>query len=234
MDFCARDTQLACEELPAARPKMPRKPTLTPDDPLSQCLISLAPGDKNPEPISLAIQDGKGGERPPSSVLRQFDHDLFSDEDHFDPNLNYTPPRSDSASLQHADDPPPLAQEADWSPVCQHVEIMRNKSNPRRQGALQTQLATDEKNLLAIQATPAPPVPDLWTRIKPKQFKTFLRLDELIEAKCNIYKNQPHVILHLFARVLYSSRENFFRKQYFQFRDLFCETAPYIGGCLAG
>ncbi|PHH65993.1 hypothetical protein CDD81_941 [Ophiocordyceps australis] len=227
MDFGARDIEVACEELSGDRKEMPQEPTLTTDDVLNQYLVSMGPGDNDLEEINVDDEATKGGERPPSSVLGQFEHDLFSDDEKFDPNLNYTPPRSSPASLQNGDEPPPLAQEADWSPVSQHVEMMRRKSVPQGQGAGQTQLAADESNFLTIQG-------DFWARIKPKQYKTFLRLDELIEAKCNIYKNQPHVVLQLFARVLYSSRENFFRKQYFQFRDLFGETARYIGGCLAG
>lgn len=67
-----------------------------------------------------------------------------------------------------------------------------------------------------------------------KPYRTFFHLDEMMQGKLKMYKNQPSVIFEWYARVLYSSRENFYQKQYFQFRDLFKETPPYLSGALLG
>lgn len=67
-----------------------------------------------------------------------------------------------------------------------------------------------------------------------KAFKTFFHLNEMLDAKVQMFKHQPEMVFDLFARVLYSSRENFVKKQYFQFRDLFKETPPYLSGALLG
>lgn len=67
-----------------------------------------------------------------------------------------------------------------------------------------------------------------------KPHKTFFHVKEMLEAKQQMFRNQPDAVFELFARVVYSSRVNFYRKQYFQFRDLFKEPPPYLSGALRG
>ncbi|UZP37458.1 hypothetical protein NXS19_005274 [Fusarium pseudograminearum] len=59
-------------------------------------------------------------------------------------------------------------------------------------------------------------------------------LPNLDHAKTQIFRNQPEIIFELFARVVYSSRENFHKKQYFRFRSLLKECPPYLNGALLG
>lgn len=47
-----------------------------------------------------------------------------------------------------------------------------------------------------------------------------------------MYKTQPEVVFEFFARVVYTRRENFAKKQLFQLRDLFKVPPPYIFGVL--
>ncbi|KAM0439626.1 hypothetical protein ACHAPT_000718 [Fusarium lateritium] len=65
-----------------------------------------------------------------------------------------------------------------------------------------------------------------------KPYKTFVDVQEMLNAKEQMFKNQVNATFELFARVVYSSRENFQKKQYFQFRSLLKEQPPYINGTL--
>ncbi|PHH90770.1 hypothetical protein CDD83_2699 [Cordyceps sp. RAO-2017] len=49
----------------------------------------------------------------------------------------------------------------------------------------------------------------------------------MLGAQARRPRDCPDAVIEWYARVLYSSRENFFRKQYFQFRDLFKEEFLY-------
>jgi hypothetical protein len=86
---------------------------------------------------------------------------------------------------------------------------------------------------------PARPAPtttkDYWV---PSQldflnpFKTFFHTEEMLAAKVELYGQQHEIVFDWFARVIHSTRQNFERKQYFQFRDLFKEASPYLSGAL--
>lgn len=65
-----------------------------------------------------------------------------------------------------------------------------------------------------------------------KPFKTFFDLQELVDTKTQMFRNQPDITFELFARVIYSSRENFYKKQYFRFQSLLKNGPPYINGAL--
>lgn len=65
-----------------------------------------------------------------------------------------------------------------------------------------------------------------------KPFKTFLHIKDLVDTKAQMFSNSHTAHFELFTRVLYSSRENFTHKQFFQFRDLLKETPPYLNGTL--
>lgn len=65
-----------------------------------------------------------------------------------------------------------------------------------------------------------------------KPFKTFFDLQELVDAKTQMFRNQPDITFELFARVIYSSRENFYKKQYFRFQSLLKNSPPHINGAL--
>lgn len=89
-----------------------------------------------------------------------------------------------------------------------------------------------EKTPLASMPPPPPPRSSVKMSLRP--FKTFFDIQEMLGAKRELYKNQPNVVFELVARVVYSSRENFHRKQYFQFGSLLKNSPPYISGTLLG
>lgn len=65
-----------------------------------------------------------------------------------------------------------------------------------------------------------------------RPYRTFVDVQEMLDAKEHMFKNQDKAVFELFARVVYSNRENFQKKQYFQFRSLLKERPPYINGTL--
>lgn len=65
-----------------------------------------------------------------------------------------------------------------------------------------------------------------------RPYRTFVDIREMLDAKEQMFKNQNKAVFELFGRVVYSSRENFQKKQYFQFRSLLKEQPPYINGTL--
>ncbi|KAM4063004.1 hypothetical protein HRG_010433 [Hirsutella rhossiliensis] len=180
---------------------------------------------------------------PPSSVIRAFDRGSRS-ADEFDPNLLHSPPKSSSTVTgDGACEPPdlPLTQEADWESIRRDLQ----QSEPRHKGMNQAerdQLPPAHGGGGAALPTPAASAPSRDARVPTcpetaspsKPYRTFFHLKEMVQGKLEMYKNQPLVVFEWYARVLYSSRENFYRKQYFQFRDLFKETPPYLSGALLG
>ncbi|KAJ0152544.1 Transcription factor gsfR2 [Fusarium oxysporum f. sp. albedinis] len=73
-----------------------------------------------------------------------------------------------------------------------------------------------------------------------KPFKTFFDLQELVDAKTQMFRNQPDVTFELFARVIYSSRENFYKKHITYEVFLSMQVAigskvrDWLGHCSAG
>ncbi|KAM6523826.1 hypothetical protein FSOLCH5_004439 [Fusarium solani] len=65
-----------------------------------------------------------------------------------------------------------------------------------------------------------------------RPYRTFVDVQEMLDAKEQMFKNQDQAVFELFGRVVYSSRENFQKKQYFQLRSLLKEQPPYINGTL--
>lgn len=84
------------------------------------------------------------------------------------------------------------------------------------------QLATDERGSARI----LPPN----FRLRP--FRTFLHLKDLAVTKSEMFRHSTTTVFEVFARATYSYRENFNRKQYFQFGDLFAEPSSYMSGVL--
>lgn len=184
-----------------------------------------------------------GVQPPPSSVVRAFDRASSSAGD-FDPSLLHSPPKPSSIMTGTGDrEPPdlPLTQEPDWESVRRDLEQFAHPSKgtgPSRR----CQLSPAHERGGAAILTPAASAPCGDSRVparpekasSSKPYRTFFHLKEMVQGKLEMYRNQPLVEFEWYARVLYSSRENFGRKQYFQFRDLFKETPPYLSGALLG
>ncbi|KAJ4230817.1 hypothetical protein NW759_002807 [Fusarium solani] len=73
--------------------------------------------------------------------------------------------------------------------------------------------------------------PDI-SQVLMRPYRTFVDVQEMLDAKEQMFKNQDQAVFELFGRVVYSSRENFQKKQYFQLRSLLKEQPPYINGTL--
>ncbi|KAF4504798.1 hypothetical protein G6O67_008206 [Ophiocordyceps sinensis] len=194
----------------------------------------------------MGIQSGKtaayaGVQPPPSSVIRAFDRGSRS-ADEFDRNLLHSPPMSSSTVTGDGTcEPPdlPLTQEPDWENVQKQVQELtcprkqlkqaeRHQLPPVHEGGNVALLTPEASAPFRDTRVPASP-----EKISPsKPYRTFFHLKEMVQGKLEMYKNQPQVEFDWYARILYSSRENFYRKQYFQFRDLFKETPPYLSGAL--
>jgi hypothetical protein len=138
----------------------------------------------------------------------------------------------------------PLHEGIDWSSVQEHT---RNEPKPGSTAGFTTvnrskapeyesPIAT-RKTLTFSQSRSSAPTSSqssaIFTgKVLLKPFKTFFDLRELLDAKTQMFRNQPDVIFELFARVIYSSRENFYKKQYFRFQSLLKNNPPYINGAL--
>lgn len=183
----------------------------------------------------------QGTQRPPSSVVRAYDRDSRS-ADEFDPNLQHSSPSSSVGLAILVKDDSPLKQDVDWGQVHECAQLPKVNSAPGSHdtrtlqsiGCESTQLTSLSPMLRSSAASkPSTPVP-FATEMLLKPHKTFFHIQEMLSAKVEMFKNQPEAIFELFARVVYSSRENYYRKQHFQFRSLFKQSPPYLNGILVG
>lgn len=130
-----------------------------------------------------------------------------------------------------------LDEDIDWDAVFDRAAQMRldnGLSQPSSVGAENSTASAQGRRHLApaLSRASAPSTVVLGKDLRLRPYKTFFQIEEMLEAKAELYQNQPEMTLELFARVLYSSRENFIRRQYFQFCNLLTEGPPYLCGAL--
>lgn len=180
---------------------------------------------------------------PPSSIVRAHDRDSRS-ADEFDCKLQYSPPNSGSPFKASQDEQTP-EEEVDWEHILRQAvddaekdfEKLPHTASPR---STKVREERQKNGPLGRTVQTATPLTQFATSTSVggdmllRPYKTFFHLEELLNAKEQMFKNQPDAIFELFARVVYSSRENFYQKQYFQMGDLFKETPPYLPGVLLG
>jgi hypothetical protein len=166
-------------------------------------------------------------ELPPSSVVRNHDRSSRSAED-YDSKLQYSPVTGGTRAPTTTSDQQVPEADVDWEPVRKHSHQFSSPMTLRSTGGTQptssspcTSSAAD--NTVAAELPP-------YVLLKP--FKTFLHIKDLVDTKAQMFSNSDTAHFELFTRVLYSSRENFTHKQFFQFRDLLKETPPYLNGTL--
>ncbi|EFY91221.1 hypothetical protein MAC_02648 [Metarhizium acridum CQMa 102] len=191
----------------------------------------------------LEESTGAIGEHPPSSVVRAFDVESRFAED-YDPNLQFSSPQTNESnetigsctSIQST-------ETVDWEDIRQQAsssqqavsDVSGCEQTPGHRAPLKLR---NGHSLLSPQ--PSAPTPQAsWTAapVNMRLFnpsRTCFRLREITESKAAMMQRQPHAVYNVFARVLYSSRENFFRRQHFQLRDLLSESPPYLTGSLLG
>ncbi|KAF7539467.1 hypothetical protein G7Z17_g12421 [Cylindrodendrum hubeiense] len=203
--------------------------------------FSLADFDEETMTELLSGSSGQRTQRPPSSVVRAYDRDSRS-ADEFDTNLQHSSP---SASLELAvpvKDDSPLEQDVDWGHVHESAQRLPTANSPagpeetrtlHRVGSQTTQRAYFHILQAPATSKTSTPTPSI-TPLLLKPHKTFFHIQEMLAAKVDMFKNQPEAVFELFARVVYSSRENLYHKQHFQFRSLFKESPPYPNGILIG
>ncbi|CEI60728.1 unnamed protein product [Fusarium venenatum] len=184
-------------------------------------------------------------QQPPSSVLRTLSRNSQS-VDEYDPQLQRSSPHSSShipgSSIRYA----LLPEEIDWRAVREHtrrepkpVSTIGASTANRSKIPEHESRTVEQKTWIVSQSRSSPPTKTHTSSVFTGQlllrpFKTFFDLQELLDAKAQMFRNQPDVIFELFARVVYSSRENFHKKQYFRFRSLLKECPPYFNGSLLG
>lgn len=188
---------------------------------------------------TIAVQEPH---HPPSSVVRAHDHDSRS-ADEFDTDLQYSPPRPSSTLSATSRDDQSLQQEVDWEPVLRHASKYHADWSQRPSSQSRMVQPPDKQGTRGTAGS-NPQASTLWTQIQTpasigvamllKPHKTFFHVKEMLDAKQQMFMAQPDATFEMFARVVYSSRENFHHKQYFQFRDLFKEAPPYLTGALLG
>ncbi|KAL6917888.1 hypothetical protein ACHAP8_000211 [Fusarium lateritium] len=184
-------------------------------------------------------------QQPPSSVLRTLSRNSQS-ADEYDPQLQRCSPRSSShipgSSIRYT----LLPEEIDWKAVREHtrqepkpVSTIGASTANRSKIPEHESRTVEQKTWIGSQSGSSPPTKthtsSVFTgQLLLKPFKTFFDLQEILDAKAQMFRNQPDITFELFARVIYSSRENFHKKQYFRFRSLLKECPPYVNGALLG
>lgn len=181
---------------------------------------------------------------PPSSVVRAFDVESRLAED-FDPSLQFSSPQTiTSRTTVDSSVSVPSTETVDWD--CIHPQIPTPKkgrssdsSHHKSTERLNAPLHSHEDQSSPTPIRPAPTQKSSWTPTPTNTSifnpsRTCFRLSEIMEVNAATIQRQPHAVYNVFARVIYSSRENFFRKQHFQLRDLFTEAPPYLTGALLG
>lgn len=160
-------------------------------------------------------------ELPPSSVVRNHDRSSRSAED-YDPKLQYSPVAGGTRAATTTFDQQVPETDVDWEPVRKHSHQFSSPVTLRSSGGTQPVSSSP----CTSSTAELPP----YALLKP--FKTFLHIKDLVDTKAQMFSNSHTAHFELFTRVLYSSRENFTHKQFFQFRDLLKETPPYLNGTL--
>lgn len=207
----------------------------------------------SPSNNGFDLQGDLSGQLPPSSVIRNLDRTSRSCED-FDPNLQHSSPdSSELASTQpFHDEGDQLGEDVDWDQVMQDVKPLGQNIASFATGSSQTLLESAPGK---ISHSSNPNMPWLATRnfmpistpnsshnasstgsptsgLLLRLFKTFFKVKDLLSHKAELFKNQPRAVFELFARIVYTSRDRSGRKQYFQLRDLFAQSPPYLSGTL--
>ncbi|KAF7544460.1 hypothetical protein G7046_g9783 [Stylonectria norvegica] len=178
--------------------------------------------------------------RPPSSVIRCHERSSRS-RDEFDADLQHSSPRPNAAITAISVEDQLLDHDVDWELITEHGQAPPQSTCAITSQATHTlhDISSTRSQVTVANLQPKTLVeanaPDYsMIRMVLRPYKTFFHIQGMLDTKSQIYRNQPEAIFELFARIIYSSRENFAHKQLFQFRDLFKETPPYLNGTLLG
>lgn len=171
---------------------------------------------------------------PPSSVIQKLDHDSRSATS-FDSELQFSSPGKSNYETTEAAfaEPDLLDEEVDWDLVAAYATKATSslKANP-----VPSDARTPNKQSSQVPIV-RPPFP---VKVKDRSvvvgfssktmMRTCFRIGELLNTSAKCAREKQDVFLELFARVIYSSRENAARVQHFQLRDLFTDRQPFLSG----
>lgn len=218
-----------------------RAASQTPDHIPSQTFSSEY-GDQEIHQL-FETQDSPTIQYPPSSVIKANDPEARSDEV-FDSHLQYSSPKPSSNESNNPSDDSLLSNDIDWKPIHERVRGGTTQSstqyskmtNTPRGSSFPTSAQSTSFDIPSQSSEVGAGYQDIYSIGGPllRPLKTFFGLQEMLDAKTSMFKNQPDAIFELFARVSYSSRENFIHKQHFQFRELIKNSPLYLNGNFSG
>ncbi len=181
----------------------------------------------------FSVPPSLNSNEPPSSVLREFDNVSISTTTptKFDPTLQFSPPNSASPTIDEViGDGKGVGEEVSWEFVNGPLQRIYTEDAKNYRNRIKTRGANHPHGLLPATPPSTATSPPAGMLLRP--YKAWFHLREMHQAKQSMYRNQPEVVFELFARVVYTRRENFAKKQLFQLRDLFKVPPPYISGVL--
>lgn len=182
----------------------------------------------------VSLTPSPDNQEPPRSVLLEFDNaSVATMTPTFDPTLQFSPPNSASLAVDESSSGGKGADdEVSWDYINSELQYTctDNVSNCSKDAITAGSASHSYGFPLATPPSTAASLPPAGMLLRP--YKAWFHLREMLQAKESMYRNQPAVRFEFFARVLYTRRENFEKKQLFQLRDLFKLSPPYIAGVL--
>ncbi|TIC97487.1 hypothetical protein CH35J_006617 [Colletotrichum higginsianum] len=182
----------------------------------------------------------KAAQVPPSSVVHKMDQDSRSAES-FDSQLQFSSPATSPGGTSKSEfsEPDLLDEDVDWNLVTACADEAAPSSRTKSLGE------DSRPQTTSAPSDPAPFVrPSFPVKVRDRSvvvglssatmMRTCFRIGEMLNAFAKCAREKQDVVLELFARVNYSSRELSARVQHFQLRDLFTDRQPFLGGTLKG
>ncbi|PQK08178.1 hypothetical protein BB8028_0001g02570 [Beauveria bassiana] len=181
----------------------------------------------------LSLPPSPDDDKPPPSVLREFDNvSTSTSAPKFDPTLQYSTPNSASPAVDDGiGSGSDVGESMSWDYInCQlhqtYADQVLSFSKERNESIKAAQSHVAEPVTPPSTAVSAP------AEMLLRPCKMWFHLQEMLQAKESMYRNQPEVKFELFARVVHTRRENLQKKQLFLLRDLFKIKLPLICGVL--
>ncbi|KAI3536507.1 hypothetical protein CSPX01_10768 [Colletotrichum filicis] len=179
---------------------------------------------------------------PPPSVIRKMDCDSRSASS-FDSKLQFSEPdmNTSEALKTGLSEPDLIDDDVDWELVTKCAATAAGASLDH-----ETEMSIrGTKESLKEHSSPAPlvrpPFPD---KMRDRSvvvglsstimMRTCFRVGELLNTQAKCSREKQDVFFELFARVVYSNRENVARVQHVQLRDLFTDRQPFLSGVFRG
>ncbi|KAJ3939114.1 uncharacterized protein N0V96_010551 [Colletotrichum fioriniae] len=180
---------------------------------------------------------------PPSSIIQKMDCDSRSASS-FDFKLQFSEPDLNTSEASKTDltEPDLLDDDVDWDLVTKCLATAAGAS-PDHEARSNIGSNNKEAPKEHLNPTPLvrPPFPD---KMRDRSvvvglssaivMRTCFRIGELLNTQARCSREKQDVFYELFARVVYSNRENIARVQHIQLRDLFTDRQPFLSGIFKG